>query len=61
MLEDLLPLCREEAANFLDTCLLNEKLLVLEFVAVVRVIAHQKFGQVDARVESLSDTRVNRV
>ena len=61
VLEDLLAFGSEETADFLDTCLLQEQRLIFQLAAVVGVVTHQEFGQVDAGVETAFDVIVDGV
>jgi hypothetical protein len=59
MLENLGSLCNKEPSNFFNASLVFEKFRIFQFCSVLRVLSHQVFTQVNARVESLSDTGVN--
>lgn len=59
MLEDLLTLSDKESSDFLDSCLLFKKFCVLELGTVVRVVAHEVFGQENAWIETTTDAWVD--
>ena len=61
VLEDLLAFGSEETADFLNASLLQEEGFVLQLAAVVRVVTHEEFGEVDARVEAGFDVVVDGV